>query len=122
MPEAAGRFDGIEHLAGTGESAFEEVDAAEEPEGQILVDKAVEYVTALAPLLDEAVRAEDGEILADSGVADAKEFLDGIDVEFAIAQLDDDADAVRVGDGAEQFGELPGDDGSGGNGGLSCVS
>ena len=51
-------------------------------------------------------------------MADAENLLDRVDVEFVIPQLNDDADPVRVRDGTQKFGELLGDDGSGGNGGL----
>jgi hypothetical protein len=61
------------------------------------------------------VGAQDGEVLGDGGVTDVEDLLDGIDVEFAIAEFDDDADAMRVGDGAEEIGEFLGYDGSGWN-------
>jgi hypothetical protein len=120
VPEVAGALDGVEHLASAGESAFEEVDAVEDPLGHVLVDEAVVDMASFAAFLYDAVGAKDGEILADGGVTYAEDALDGIDVEFSIAQFDDDADSVRVRDGTEELGELPGDDGSGGNGGLSC--
>ncbi|MFZ5926547.1 MAG: hypothetical protein ACOYX1_03770 [Acidobacteriota bacterium] len=48
-------------------------------------------------------------------MADPQHLLKAIDVLLACVQLDEDAQAVRVSDGAQQFGQLFGDEGSSGN-------
>ncbi len=96
-----------------GGGAFEEVEASGEPAGESGLGEVIEDVAAFAAFVDEAVRAEEAQMLGDTGVGDTEDILEGIDVFFAVAELFNDADAMGVGEDSEEFGEFFGDDGSG---------
>jgi len=60
----------------------------------------------LPALFHQMMRAQDRQMLRNRGVADAEQPLQGVDVHFPLVQFHENAQPVRVGDGAQQLGQL----------------
>jgi hypothetical protein len=114
-PEGFGGFDGVAEFSDVGGGAFEEFEAVGEPAGEAGLGEVIENVAALAAFLDKAVRTEEAEVLGDSGVGDAEDGLERVDVALAVAKLLNNADAVRVREHTEEFRKFFGDNGSSGH-------
>ena len=109
-PDLADFVDGGLTGLGVGGVRLQELNAAQDPFGHFRLHKMVKDVAALAAFGHDAVHAQDGQILRCAGVADAEDRLEGVDVAFAVAELFNDANAVRMGEDAEEFSEFFGDD------------
>ena len=95
---------------GVGGVRLQELNSAQDPLGDFRLHEMVKDVAALAALGHDAVHAQNGEILGCAGVTDAKHRLQGVDVAFAVPELFDDANAVRMSEHAEELGEFLSDD------------
>jgi len=99
-----------------GQSAFQKLQPPEEPFGDGWIAERIEDVPALAPLVDQVMGAENRQILGNGRMADAQQLLKAIDIPLARMELDQNPQAVRVGDGSKQFSQLSGDQSSSRNG------
>lgn len=102
-----------------GQSAFQELQPPEEPFGDGGIAERIEDVPALAPLADQAMGAENRQILGNGRMAYAQQLLKAIDIPLARMEFDQDPQAVRVGNGPKQFSQLSGNQSSSRNGQTS---
>jgi hypothetical protein len=95
-----------------GQSAFQELQPADEPFGDGGIAERIEDVPALAPLADQVMGAENRQILRNGRMADAQQLLKAIHIPLARMELDQNPQAVRVGDGPKQLSQFFGDQNS----------
>ena len=100
-PKSFGGFDGFAELGDVSDGALEEVEAGSEPAGEGGLGEVIEDVASFAALFDEAMGAEEAQMLGDTGMGDTENVLEGVDVFFAVAEFLDDTDAMGVGEDTE---------------------
>lgn len=101
LPLAPGYMDRLAEVLLPGEAAFEEVQTFNEPVGKRRIAQRIVDMPPLPALLHQMVCAQDCQMLRNRRVADAEQPLQSVDVHFPLVQFDENAQPVRMGNGAQ---------------------
>ena len=99
-------FDGVADFVGMGDFTLDEVETGQYPVSELRLGQVIEDSPPIAPFGDQVMGAHDREMLGNAGVGDPYGGLEAIDIDLAVSQLLDNANAVGIGENTKEVCQL----------------